>query len=72
MSVKIGNKDVMAVSMYPKEIIHCGKIILLTVAETLKTYSDYTFDYPYSKAISVHAKRQGMGINDFQFWKTQY
>ena len=61
MSVKIGNRDVMAVSMYPKE----GNPLwedysTLTVAETLKTYSDYTFDYPYSKAISVHAKQQGM------------
>ena len=30
------------------------------VAHTLKTYSKFTFDYPYHKAISVHSKRQGM------------
>ena len=54
MAVKIGSKDVMAVSMYPKE----GNPLwedysTVVVAETLKTYSDYTFDYPYHKAISV-------------------
>ncbi|NNC60988.1 MAG: M1 family peptidase, partial [Eudoraea sp.] len=30
------------------------------VASTLKSYSAHTFDYPYHKAISVHAKNQGM------------
>ncbi|MDB9989658.1 M1 family aminopeptidase, partial [Flavobacteriaceae bacterium] len=30
------------------------------VASTLETYSRMTFDYPYPKAISVHAKNQGM------------
>ena len=75
MAVKIGNKDVMAVSMYPKE----GNPLwedysTVVVAETLKTYSDYTFDYPYHKAISVHAKANWNGIpyDMFQFWKTQY
>ena len=61
MAVKIGNKDVMAVSMYPKE----GNPLwedwsTKAVASTLKTYSRMTFDYPYHKAISVHAKNQGM------------
>ena len=61
MAVKIGERDVMAVSMYPKE----GNPLwedysTIAVAETLKTYSDYTFDYPYHKAISVHAKQIGM------------
>ncbi len=61
MAVKIGNKDVMAVSMYPKE----GNPLwedwsTKAVASTLKTYSRMTFDYPYHKAISVHAKQQGM------------
>ncbi|MDB9976577.1 MAG: M1 family metallopeptidase [Flavobacteriales bacterium] len=61
MAVKIGNRDVMAVSMYPKE----GNPLwedysTVVVAETLKTYSDYTFDYPYHKAISVHAAQIGM------------
>ena len=61
MAVKIGDKDVMAVSMYPKE----GNPLwedysTVVVAETLKTYSEYTFDYPYHKAISVHAAQIGM------------
>ena len=61
MAVKIGDKDVMAVSLYPKE----GNPLweewsTKAVASTLKTYSRMTFDYPYHKAISVHAKNQGM------------
>ena len=61
MSVKIANRDVMAVSLYPKE----GNPLweewsTRAVASTLKSYSKYTFDYPYHKAISVHAKNQGM------------
>jgi len=61
MAVKIGSKNVMAVSLYPKE----GNPLwedysTRLVASTLKTYSRMTFDYPYPKAISVHAKNQGM------------
>lgn len=60
-AVKIGSKDVMAISMYPKE----GNPLweeysTKAVAATLKSYSSHTFDYPYPKAISVHAKNQGM------------
>ena len=60
-AVKIGDKDVMAISMYPKE----GNPLweeysTKAVAHTLRSYSDHTFDYPYPKAISVHAKNQGM------------
>lgn len=60
-AVKIGGKDVMAVSLYPKE----GNPLweeysTKTVVHTLKSYSAHTFDYPYHKAISVHAKNQGM------------
>ncbi|WP_100610039.1 M1 family metallopeptidase [Confluentibacter lentus] len=61
MAVKIGDKDVMAVSMYPKEGNPLwGDWSTKVVASTLKTYSNMTFDYPYHKAISVHAKNQGM------------
>jgi hypothetical protein len=61
MSVNIGGKDVMAVSLYGKE----GNPLwedwsTKAVASTLKSYSRMTFDYPYHKAISVHAKEQGM------------
>lgn len=56
MAVKIGDKDVMAVSLYSKE----GNPLweqwsTKAVASTLKSYSRLTFDYPYHKAISVHA-----------------
>lgn len=61
MAVKIGDRDVMAVSMYPPE----GNPLwedysTVVVASTLKSYSRMTFDYPYNKAISVHSKNQGM------------
>ena len=61
MSVKIGSSDIMAVSIYPKE----GNPLwenysTITVVEALKTFSKYTFDYPYHKAVSVHAHQIGM------------
>jgi hypothetical protein len=61
MAVKLGGKNVMAVSLYPKE----GNPLweeysTKAVVQTLKTYSHHTFDYPYPKAVSVHAKNQGM------------
>src|SRR5690606_8328872 len=61
MNVDVMGKEVMAVSMYPKE----GNPLwedysTRAVASTLKSYSNHTFQYPYHKAISVHAKNQGM------------
>ena len=61
MAVNINGKTVMAVSLYPKEgnplwEEHSTRV----VANTLEEYSKLTFDYPYPKAISVHADRQGM------------
>jgi len=61
MAVDINGKTVMAYSLYPKEgnplwEKHSTRV----VANALKVYSKYTFDYPYHKAISVHARRQGM------------
>ena len=61
MAVKIGDRDVMAVSVYPPEGNPLwGDWSTKVVASTLKSYSRMTFDYPYHKAISVHAKNQGM------------
>jgi len=61
MAVKLSNKTVMAVSLYPKEANPLwGDTSTKVVAHTLKTYSKYTFDYPYPKAISVSAEDQGM------------
>ncbi|MCW5517689.1 M1 family metallopeptidase [Muriicola sp. Z0-33] len=60
-AVKIGSKDVMAVSLYPKEGNPLWEeLSTKAVAQTLVSYSAHTFDYPYHKAISVHAKNQGM------------
>ena len=61
MAVKVGNKNVIASSLYPKE----GNPLweeysTKVVAHTLEVYSKYTFDYPYPKAVSVHSKNQGM------------
>ncbi len=61
MAVKMADKTVMAVSLYPKE----GNPLweqysTRAVAHTLKSYSSYTFDYPYPKAVSVNAQDQGM------------
>ena len=60
-AVKIGSKTVMAISLYPKE----GNPLweeysTRVIANTLKSYSEQLFDYPYNKAISVNAKQQGM------------
>ncbi|MEY2703715.1 MAG: hypothetical protein RLY43_2354, partial [Bacteroidota bacterium] len=61
MAVKIGNNKPMAISIYPKEANPLwGDLSTKAVAHTLKTYSKYTFDYPYPKAVSVSAEDQGM------------
>lgn len=61
MAVNINGKTIMATSLYPKEgnplwEEHSTRV----VANTLEEYSKITFDYPYPKAVSVHAKNQGM------------
>ncbi len=59
--VKIGDKTVMAMSLYPKEGNPLwGNISTKLIAHTLKTYSDYTFEYPYPVAWSVNSKKIGM------------
>ena len=61
MAVNINGRTVMAYSLYPKEGNPLwGEHSTRVVANTLKVYSKYTFDYPYHKAISVHSKNQGM------------
>jgi Peptidase family M1 domain len=61
LGVKFGDRTVLAMSYYPKE----GNPLweqysTKVVAHTLKTYSKFTFDYPYPVAISVHTDRIGM------------
>ena len=54
MAVDINGRTVMAYSFYSKEANPLyGEHSTRAVAQTLKTYSRYTFDYPYHKAISV-------------------
>lgn len=61
MAVQIGNSKPMAISLYPKESNPLWEnLSTKAVAHTLKTYSKYTFDYPYPKAISISAEDQGM------------
>jgi hypothetical protein len=61
MAVQVGNRAPLAMSYYPKE----GNPLweqysTKAVAQTLKTYSKFTIDYPYPVAISVHTKWIGM------------
>ena len=61
MIVKQQTKDVLAMSYYPKEGNPLWeKYSTKAVAQTLKTYSKHTFDYPYPVAISVHTDKIGM------------
>ncbi len=58
-----GSNKVMAMSYYPKEGNPLWeKYSTRTVAHTLKTYSKYTFPYPYHKAISVHVTPWNLGM----------
>ena len=60
-SVQLETKKVMAMSYYPKEGNPLWEKYSTRVsAQTLKTYSKHTFDYPYPVAISVHANSIGM------------
>ena len=61
MAVNLNGKTVMAYSLYPNE----GNPLweehsTRAVANTLKVYSEFTFDYPYPQATSINAERQGM------------
>ena len=61
MAVDISGKTVMAYSYYPKEGNPLwGQYSTRVVAHTLKVYSEYTIDYIYPQATSVHAKSIGM------------
>ncbi|WP_209329854.1 M1 family metallopeptidase [Lunatimonas salinarum] len=56
MAVKLGGKEVMAMSYYGKEANPLwGQYSTRVVAHTLESYSKRTFDYPYPVAISVEA-----------------
>ena len=60
-AVKIGDKTVLAQSLYPKE----GNPLweqesTKAIKNTLEIYSERTIDYPYPTAYSVHTADQGM------------
>lgn len=60
MAVKVEGKKVMAQSMYAKEAYPIySKYSTKVVAHTLKTYSHFSFPYPYPSATSVEGN-QGM------------
>jgi len=59
--VQINDKKTLAMSFYPKEGNPLWeKHSTEAVVKTLRTYSEYTIDYPYPVAISVHAASIGM------------
>lgn len=61
MGVSSGNRTVLAMSYYPKEGNPLWEqFSTRVVAHTVKTYSKFTFDFPYPVAISVHTDRIGM------------
>ena len=60
-AVKVGEKNVLAQSFYPKEGNPLWeKESTKAIKNTLEVYSERTFDYPYPTAISVHVVNQGM------------
>jgi hypothetical protein len=59
--VKIGSKNPLAMSFYPKEGNPLWeKESTKAVKNTIECYSKYTIDYPYPVAISVHTASIGM------------
>tara|TARA_Y100000817_G_scaffold48322_2_gene34320 strand:+ start:17784 stop:20036 length:2253 start_codon:yes stop_codon:yes gene_type:complete len=61
MAVQLENKTPLAMSYYSKEGNPLWeKESTVAVANTLKTYSKHTIEYPYPVAISVHAASIGM------------
>jgi hypothetical protein len=60
-NVKVGDKNILCMSFYPKEGNPLWeRYSTKLVAHTIKTYSKYTVDYTYPVAISVHSKSIGM------------
>lgn len=58
---KVGDNDVMCMSLYPNEAEPLwSRYSTHAVMHTLDVYSKYTFDYPYPTAISVNGPVGGM------------
>lgn len=61
MAVEFDGHTTMAMSLFPNEGNPLwSQYSTKVVAHTLKTYSKYTFDYPYPVCYSVHTDRIGM------------
>lgn len=61
MAVDVGDKDVLAMSLFTKESNSLWKnYATKATAHTLRFFSDYLFEYPYPVAISVNAASLGM------------
>ena len=61
VGVKLGDRTVMCMSMYPKEGNPLWEQYSTeVVAHTIRVYSKYTFDYPYPVAWSIHSNQIGM------------
>ncbi|MBQ5947686.1 M1 family metallopeptidase [Massilia sp. ST3] len=59
--IKSGDKDVLAMSYYPKEANPLwGTYSTAAVIHTIEQYNKYSFDYPYPVAISVNGPVGGM------------
>ena len=59
--IKSGDKDVLAMSYYPKEANPLwGTYSTAAVVHTIEQYNKYSFDYPYPVAISVNGPVGGM------------
>ena len=60
-ALKLGDRTILAQSLYPKEGNPLWeKESTKAVINTLKTYSKYSFVYPYPHATSIHAAAIGM------------
>jgi hypothetical protein len=56
LNVTVGRNQVMAMAFYPNEsALLWNKYAVKTIAQTLKSYSSHTFDYPYPVAQAVDA-----------------
>ena len=59
VAVQLDNNTACYVLLFKRRESALGRRIL-TVANTLKTFSKHTIEYPYPVAISVHAASIGM------------
>jgi hypothetical protein len=61
MGVRIGDRTVMAMSLYPQEGEPLwSRYSTQAIAHTLEVYSKHTFDYPYPAAWSINGPVGGM------------